>query len=152
MCCRRGFTVVEILIVVVILGVLAAIVIPSMSSASTQAVRSHLARNLQAIDSQIEIYRANTAGALPTADLTDPMGEGEAKSGWGILVSDEYLQSEPKNFFADSTLLIAGDEATAIAAGQDVGNGWYYEEVGNTIRVYAAGYDRENNTLSTDTP
>ncbi|MCA9293390.1 MAG: type II secretion system protein [Phycisphaerales bacterium] len=149
---RPGFTLVEILIVVVILGVLAAIVIPQMSSASTQAIRAHLGRNLQAIESQIEIYRANNAGLLPTNDIDDPMGEGEAKDGWGILVSSEYLQSEPMNFFADSTVLLGGDEATAIAAGPDVGNGWFYEAVGNTIRVYAAGYDRVNDTLSTDTP
>ncbi len=150
--CRGGFTLVEILIVVVILGILAAIVVPQMSSASTQAVHAHLGRNLQQIDSQIEIYRANNSGALPTVDGTAPMGAGLTNNGWGILVSGEYLQSEPRNFYTTSTILAAGNEATAIAAtGTDI-NGWYFEFVGNGIRVYAAGYDRTNDSLSNEVP
>jgi prepilin-type N-terminal cleavage/methylation domain-containing protein len=149
---RRAFTLVEILIVIVILGVLAAIVIPQMASASTQAVRAHLGRNLQQIDHQIEIYRANNAGDLPTGDLEDPMGEGLAKNGWGILVSEDYLKDEPMNFFTGVTVLLAGDEATAMAAGEADEAGWYFEAIDNTVRVYAAGFDRVNNTLSTETP
>jgi general secretion pathway protein G len=54
---KSGFTLVEILIVVVILGILAAIVIPQFTDASTEAKTSSLCSNLQTIRSQIELYK-----------------------------------------------------------------------------------------------
>ena len=54
---RSGFTLVEILIVVVILGILAAIVIPQFTEASTEAKLSSLCTDLQTLRSQIELYK-----------------------------------------------------------------------------------------------
>jgi general secretion pathway protein G len=54
---KRGFTLVEILIVVVILGILAAIVIPQFTQASTEAKGNSLASDLQSLRSQIELYK-----------------------------------------------------------------------------------------------
>ncbi|MHC4765507.1 MAG: type IV pilin protein, partial [Planctomycetota bacterium] len=53
---RQGFTLIEILIVVVILGILAAIVIPQFTDASQEAAASNLRSQLQTIRSQIELY------------------------------------------------------------------------------------------------
>ena len=65
---KKGFTLVEILIVVVILGILAAIVIPQFTSASTEARESALKSDLQALRSQIELYKIQHLGdALPGA-------------------------------------------------------------------------------------
>jgi general secretion pathway protein G len=54
---KRGFTLVEILIVVVILGILAAIVIPQFTQASTEAKTNSLCSDLQTLRSQIELYK-----------------------------------------------------------------------------------------------
>jgi general secretion pathway protein G len=54
---QRGFTLVEILIVVIILGILAAIVIPQFTSASQDARKNSLASQLQTLRSQIELYK-----------------------------------------------------------------------------------------------
>ncbi|MDX2114401.1 MAG: prepilin-type N-terminal cleavage/methylation domain-containing protein, partial [Planctomycetota bacterium] len=62
---RSGFTLVEILIVVVILGILAAIVIPQFTSASQEAIKGALQSQLQTISSQVELYRVRNAGQLP---------------------------------------------------------------------------------------
>ena len=62
---KSGFTLVEILIVVVILGILAAIVIPQFTSASTEAKESSLVSNLQTIRSQIELYKIQHNDILP---------------------------------------------------------------------------------------
>lgn len=53
----KGFTLIEILIVVVILGILAAIVIPQFSSASNQARESTLKDCLRYLREQIGIYK-----------------------------------------------------------------------------------------------
>jgi general secretion pathway protein G len=62
---KSGFTLVEILIVVVILGILAAIVIPQFTSASTEAKESALVSDLQAMRSQIELYKIHHNDELP---------------------------------------------------------------------------------------
>jgi len=62
---RKGFTLVEILIVVVILGILAAIVIPQFSQASTDSKVSSLQSNLQTIRSQIALYKIQHNDVIP---------------------------------------------------------------------------------------
>src|SRR3954464_13460483 len=54
---RRGFTLVEILIVVIILGILAAIVIPQFSNASSDARLTNLRTTLANVRNQIEIFK-----------------------------------------------------------------------------------------------
>ncbi len=68
---QRGFTLVEILIVVVILGILAAIVIPQFTEASTEARESSLVSNLQALRAQIELYKSQHYDVGPGQD-SDP--------------------------------------------------------------------------------
>ncbi|MHC4440583.1 MAG: type II secretion system protein [Planctomycetota bacterium] len=62
---KSGFTLVEILIVVVILGILAAIVIPQFTEASTEAKTSRLVTDLQSVRSQIELYKIQHNDNLP---------------------------------------------------------------------------------------
>jgi len=71
---KSGFTLVEILIVVVILGILAAIVIPQFTGASTEAKESSLVSNLQTIRSQIELFKIQHNDILPGEILSDTDG------------------------------------------------------------------------------
>jgi len=66
---RKGFTLVELLIVVLILGALAAIAIPRISSSATTAKINACKTNVDTINTQIELYNADT-GSWPSA-LTD---------------------------------------------------------------------------------
>lgn len=70
-----GFTLVEILIVVIILGILAAIVIPQFTEASSDAKESSLRSNLQAVRSQLELYKVQHNDSYP---LTANAGDFEA--------------------------------------------------------------------------
>ncbi|GIW76226.1 MAG: hypothetical protein KatS3mg104_1289 [Phycisphaerae bacterium] len=55
---RRGFTLVEILIVVVILGILTAIIVPQFSNASHVARENVLKDDLRYLRTQIGVYKA----------------------------------------------------------------------------------------------
>ena len=71
---KRGFTLVEILIVVVILGILAAIVIPQFTNASQDAQVSAVKSQLQTVRSQIELFRVkNGSGELTGAADSDAL-------------------------------------------------------------------------------
>jgi general secretion pathway protein G len=66
---QRGFTLIEVLLVVVILAVLAAIAIPRFSSGSKQAKISACKANIANINTQLELYYANN-GSYPS-DLSE---------------------------------------------------------------------------------
>jgi general secretion pathway protein G len=111
---KSGFTLVEILIVVVILGILAAIVIPQFTNASTEAKTNSLMSNLQTVRSQIQLYKVQHNDNLPgVANGTHTAGAGfvNALIGKTDIYGEvgttygPYLQQIPKNPFTDDKVV-----------------------------------------------
>ena len=96
---KRAFTLVEILIVVVILGILAAIVVPQFTNASTEAQAGNAATQLQTIRSQIELYRVRHNGNYP--DLL--------ANQWADLTGDDYMRAAPVNPRTNSSTVGAAE-------------------------------------------
>ncbi len=82
----NGFTLIEILVVVVILGILAAIVISQFVNASDDANDSSVRIQLKIIREQIEIYRVKI-GDDPDLEVGQ----------WDDLVTNDYLHRAPVN-------------------------------------------------------
>src|SRR2546426_1981662 len=69
---RGGFTLVEVLIVVVMLGLLAATVLPQLTQASNDAKETSLIQNLQMIRHQLSLYKFQHDGTLTAQGTSDP--------------------------------------------------------------------------------
>jgi general secretion pathway protein G len=145
---KSGFTLVEILIVVVILGILAAIVIPQFTNASTEARESALVSNLQSVRSQIELYKVqHNNDALPGAGTatfnecmegyTDKNGAVVAQGTAGAL--GKYMEKIPVNPFStlDSVAtpaLLVRVETGASTAGANTAH-WVYNTGTGTFQA-----------------
>ena len=124
---KGGFTLVEILIVVIILGILAAIVIPQFTSASQDARKNSLTSQLQTLRSQIELYKLQHLDKLPArlvagTDWTEFTGKTNEHGTVGTTsdyVFGPYLQADPKNPLNGSSTVhpVAADVAGGAASG-----------------------------------
>ena len=133
---RNGFTLVEILIVVTILGVLAAIVVPQFSSASSDAQLSSMCVNLQALRKQIELYKHHHNDTLPAAtgessdDFTRRLTtETDANGDPGVSFGP-YVERIPMNPYNRlNTVCVGGD-----AAGANT-DGWRFDPATGRIQA-----------------
>jgi prepilin-type N-terminal cleavage/methylation domain-containing protein len=112
---KKGFTLVELMVVIVIIGVLAAVAIPKMMAATNKAKAGEGPQILRSIGSMEAVYKAEkdkyltapktTLGAAVTA-VNTPWGD----LGFDLAPSSKYFTFEVK------TAGIGDDQFTATAA------------------------------------
>jgi general secretion pathway protein G len=136
---NKAFTLVEILIVVVILGILAAIVVPQFTNATQDAQTGNLRSQIKSIQNQLELYKARTN------NYPDLVG-----NGWTDMIQGGYLKGAPKNPFNSAETVIAGVFAADGSVAGAAGSGWVYDQT--TGQFSACYYDEVNQTLDTGNP
>jgi general secretion pathway protein G len=117
---RKGFTLVEILIVVIILGILAAIVIPQFTNASSDARTSALESTLQTLRSQIQLYKLQHGDALPNLTTSWAAFTGTTTYGNPAQTFGPYMQAAPTNPENGNTNVVdstSGPGATVASCG-----------------------------------
>jgi general secretion pathway protein G len=142
---RKGFTLIEILIVVIILGILAAIVIPQFTNASKEAKQSALVTMVQSMRSQIALFKLQHNDYLPGVGTVGAAGAFDQTIFWNqmTLFSDvtgatqatkdtqfdkgPYMQSIPKNPLCPTTTLASDVVATANGTASTTVCGFLYD-------------------------
>ena len=148
---QRGFTLIEILIVVIILGILAAIVIPQFGSASTSAKTSATMSTVQSLRQQIELYKLQHNDMLPRVGAggfrfwqrmigtTDSSGNDYFP---GVSVDGPfgpYMQSIPTNALNGSNVVL--DAAVTYPGAAASVCGFVFDYTGGSGHLYATGSD-----------
>jgi prepilin-type N-terminal cleavage/methylation domain-containing protein len=116
---ERGFTLVELLIVIVILGILAGIVVFAVGNLTSNAKTNACNTEKQTVSTAVEAYKANT-GAYPVdgtapvvaIDFLTGLHSAPVPAGVGIL-----LKSAPTNY----TITSGTGAVTVTAAGTTAG-------------------------------
>ena len=143
---RTGFTLIEILIVVVIMAVLAATIIPQYTSSTEDAKASTLKFNVHSLRSLIELYKVHHNGAVPTIasgslpqlfSATNTAGDiGTAGPSYPY---GPYLQTElPTNPFDNGRTVTATAVFPPTAATS--AGGWLYHAATGQIAPNTAGH------------
>ena len=115
---KSGFKLIELMIVVAIIGILAAIAIPKFAELIRKSGEGASKGNLGAIRSALSIYYGDMEGQYPTT------------LAW-LTVAGKYLSTVPNaktpNYHADKST--ESDGSLALAATITDGGGWGYDNV-----------------------
>jgi len=133
---NNGVSFVEMLLVVIVLGIVASITIPQYSAAGEDAKISHLRYNLQNIRWQIQLYKNQHNGMLPTANglsFIDAMTKctyaggsiaKEQKTRPGVF--GPYLNRVPKNPFITDESAASIIKCGPQTPEADGSSGWFF--------------------------
>lgn len=128
---RSGFTLIEVLIVVVIMAVLAATIIPQFSTSTKDAEDSQIEFNVHTLRSQIELYKVQHAGQYPaiTSNLLALTVKTNADgTTTGTPTIGPYLLEIPVNGRTGSATVTASTSGT-----EKTGGGWLYNSTTGKI-------------------
>jgi len=119
---QKGFTLVELLVVVAIIGILAAIAVPKFADSTKAAKGAKIVADLRSIDSAIMLYSANNGVDAKTVD--------KAKA-------ENYITWPTTTVVASDVVLVNGKSFTITAPGYAITNGRATFD-GKTVDAYTA--------------
>jgi prepilin-type N-terminal cleavage/methylation domain-containing protein len=119
---KKGFTLIELMIVVAIIGILAAIAIPQFANLVAKSQEGRTKANLGTIRSALSIYYGDLEGWYPMDSLAS------------LTTNGRYLQAIPNADLPKTTNSAGHASVNGVLAGsalaETAGDGWYYNNAG----------------------
>jgi len=137
---HKGFTLVELVVVVMILGILAAVAAPKLLGTSGTATDNGLKQTLAVVRDAIERYAAENAGGLPGTDETTFK-----------TVLAEYLRGP----FPKCPVAGGNDEVSVVGTASPLtpditGKSWMYSTADGTFIVNSTAVSNDGTTAYND--
>lgn len=129
---RRGFSLVELVIVILILGILAAVAAPRMFDTATSAKENGTRRSLTVVRNAIELYRAQNGVLPPAADQT------ALKAALASLLQGPFPKCEVGPTANQNTDIRIATAGTPLAASGS--QGWAYDSTSGQFVVNSATF------------
>jgi len=114
---KRGFTLVEIILVIIIIGILAAIIVPKFAGQSDKAKIATTKANLNSLRSAVRLWQSDNDGTPPAALAN---------------LVPNYIRAIPEEAVTPST---------DVKAANDGAGGWVYTAADGEVAVNLAGND-----------
>ncbi len=143
---KYAFTLVEIIIVVAILGILAAITLPKVQDYMQKAKESTAKDNLRILRNTIGLYAAQHGGVPPGYPDDDPSQTPDKLTLFNqLIVEGKYLNQFPENPFNGYgypriRMVLDSDPFPGTPAGNF---GWVYKPATKEIRLNSSGTDKD---------
>ncbi|MBI3890374.1 MAG: prepilin-type N-terminal cleavage/methylation domain-containing protein [Candidatus Wallbacteria bacterium] len=126
---RSGFTLIEVLMVVVILAVLAAVIIPRFTGYADKGSQSSTKTNLQTLRSAVQAYYVTNSNTWPASTLASL-----------LTTQGGTLRVIPKESVSNSAKVVNSLDGTG---------GWFYDTTNHDVFVNLNGNDTSGTPYNT---
>lgn len=141
---KRGFSLVELMIVVAVLGILAAIVVPQFQEHATRAKGAVAKDSLRILRSAIELYTVRHSGVPPgyknDNPQTPPSGLDFCQQ---LVVQGRYISEMPQNPFNKRQDIRTIGNSETFPPNPTGQFGWVYQPATKIIRLDWTGTDEQ---------
>ena len=141
---KSGFTLIEILIVVAILGIMAAIVIPLYEDNRQRAMESAAKENLRVLRNAVELYAARNGGiapGYPANNINSPLVT--ENNFYLAMLSQGYIYAKAENPLNGLTTIKMIKNAEQFPIAATGGYGWVYKPQTKTLKLDWPGEDSQ---------